>query len=764
MLFYTALFNAMQSCLVRLWTVHRVDKAWIKTEDIDLGHYVAIRKEFDRLESKLNREKSSTAGSTNNNSNATTTGTGESSTWELFREALSDLSFRIRHPHYSRRKEQLLVPIRFHELRAHFIDSNNLPPKFKVSHYLKRSLTSVLLDFVHISSGAWILLMATANFLYFISGMIMNALKEAVLVEEFLLGIFFALMIFFVVFAFVLYFKMKSIFSKILYMKLTDINDTEEEEHTKTWRGFTVLNSRNSSNNKSKSVDQVKLFWWNNPHLIIEATQYMQFGYALGLAMVFTYYKDFLENWNVVNPNILLLGLVVSYIIFLFLMSVIIPWYTLCTSMGQLVNKQRLHETLAKLKLSEEIRNKESLEEERKAEEELARRKREIKAKIEAKNAEAATKSANSSSNVSRFAKSLPISMQGSHDSLDVTKSPRMSIFRNSKVDSRPIDSLVQSEGGKGRWLKHSRKKSLSDGVQFMMPNIVSSVHGDSGSTSPTSANSRLSAAAAEQLGAVDEAQDVADESQNNPSAPTKRRNRKSISDSVALMRAMNQPSGSFEHGTESQSQQQSKPVPLSNEVSMDKSKPRSNSLEEPPNVKSASNFNDFKSFISMAPAETASNPSDSSWGQHDTKIHPEKSLGKENGSTMLSTKVASSGSLTRLCEESELSPQRLSKNLDHFDVKQGERPRRRSVQGKPDKIQRRHRRKKSHSEGVALMRSSYLPKDLMHSSDNTNMPSTKTDSSCSLTRLCELSQISTQVSWKTVFRGLLQLYFLALI
>ena len=500
-------------------------------------------------------------------------------------------------------------------------------------------------------------------------------------------------------------------------MKLTDINDdAEEEEHTKTWRGFTVLNSRNSANNKSKSVDQVKLFWWNNPHLIIEATQYMQFGYALGLAMVFTYYKDFLENWNVVNPNILLLGLVVSYIIFLFLMSVIIPWYTLCTSMGQLVNKQRLHETLAKLKLSEEIRNKESLEEERKAEEELARRKREIKAKIEAKNAEAASRAANASSNVSRFAKSLPISMQGSHDSVDVTKSPRMSIFRNSKVDSRPIDSLVQSEGGKGRWLKHSRKKSLSDGVQFMMPNLVS-LQGDSDSTSPTSANSRLSAAAAEQLGAVDEAQDVADETHNNPSAQTRRQNRKSISDSVALMRAMNQP---FELGNESQLQQQSESVPLHNEVvSVDKSKPRSNSLEEPPNVKSASNSNDVSSFLSMAHVDTASNPSDSSWGQHDSKPHPEK-LEKENGSTMPSTKVVSSGSLTRLCELSELSPQRLNKDQDQFHVQQEEKPRRRSVQGKPDKMQRRHRRKKSHSEGVALMRSSYLPKDLIQSSDNT--------------------------------------------
>ena len=106
MLFYTALFNAIQSCLVRLWTVHRTDKSWSKTEDIDIGHYVAIRKEFDRLESKLNR------GPDPNNNVPPQQQQSSSSCWESFREAMSDLAFKIKHPHLSRRKEQLLVPIR----------------------------------------------------------------------------------------------------------------------------------------------------------------------------------------------------------------------------------------------------------------------------------------------------------------------------------------------------------------------------------------------------------------------------------------------------------------------------------------------------------------------------------------------------------------------------------------------------------------------------------------------------------------------------
>jgi len=475
---------------------------------------------------------------------------------------MHDLAFKIRHPYLSRRKNQLLLVIRFHALRAHFIDSNNLPPKFKVSHYLKRSLTSVLLDFVHISPAAWICLMATANLLYFLSGMLLNSTQTSLEVEEFLMYIFFALMVLFVAFAFVLFFKMKSIFSNILHMKLT-VYESQESSRRKTWIDGAVRSG-------TKYVDQVTLFWWNNPHIIIVAMQYMQFGYALGIAMIFTYYKDFSSSYTLVNPIYLLLVLLLSYLIFLHFVSVIIPWYTLCTSMGQLVNKERLHETFAKMKLSEEIRKKETLDEERKFEEEMARRKKEI----EAKNAVAAAR-------VSDVPMLSNLSIEDPHHSEQRKGSAGMlNIFRNRSSDasdgpSSP-SSLEQRKGSTGMvrtfqdrsgdafdegqrksWLRHTRKKSLSDGVLSMMPSIDLHHGGlsrsDSGSPTGSSGSARLSAAAALQLHIADEDEPQLDESLFKTEVESSYRNllaqpvhvkreryrlTKSISDNVAFMRA----------------------------------------------------------------------------------------------------------------------------------------------------------------------------------------------------------------------------------
>ena len=418
----------------------------------------------------------------------------------------------------------------FHELRVHFIESNNLPPKFKVSHYLKRSLTTVLLDFVHISSYAWILLMATANLLYFLSGMILSVTGTSLDVEEFLMYIVFALMVIFVAFAFVLYFKMKSIFSNILHMKLT-LYDRDTASRI-IWRG-------SSSSGGAIAVDQEALFWWNNPHLIIVITQYMQFGYALGLAIIFTYYKDFAQSYNIVDPNVCLAALLLSYVTFLSLVSVIIPWYTLCTSMGQLVNKERLNETLAKLKLSEEIRKNETMEEERKAQKEIERRKQEVNAKIEAAAVKSSSKTyENGSQNLGPRKKE---------------SSRLLSIFRDRSSDALDIGPSVCSGQMKGSfdegpkatrsWLRHTRGKSLSDGVQFMTTNAC--LHGDilqSGSSSPTG-SSRLSAAAAEQLNGTDDEPAQLDGSQDEArhlSQGRRHSRKKSISDNVALMKSVN--------------------------------------------------------------------------------------------------------------------------------------------------------------------------------------------------------------------------------
>lgn len=220
--------------------------------------------------------------------------------------------------------------------------------------------------------------------------------------------------------------------------------------------------------------------------------------------------------------------------------------------MGQLVNKERLHETLAKLKLSEEIRKNETMEEERKAQEEIERRKQEVKAKKKAAAAKASSKTSRLSNE------------NGSQNSDQRKKesSRLLSIFRNRSSDALDVGPSVSSgqmkgsfdEGSKAtrRWLRHTRGKSLSDGVQFMTTNAC--LQGDilsSGSSSPTG-SSRLSAAAAEQLSSTDdEPAQLADGSQDDALArPIHSRRRhprkKSISDSVALMRSVNNTTDPF--------------------------------------------------------------------------------------------------------------------------------------------------------------------------------------------------------------------------
>ena len=104
--------------------------------------------------------------------------------------------------------------------------------------------------------------------------------------------------------------------------------------------------------------------------------------------------------------------------------------------------------------------------------------------------------------------------------------------------------SALDDDGESKSWLRHAREKSLSDGVQFMS-NITLS-----GSNSPTTGSSRLSPAAAQQLGTADEDEPQCDLSGVSYSMSPldrpihRRRGRhrlgKSISDNVALMRAMN--------------------------------------------------------------------------------------------------------------------------------------------------------------------------------------------------------------------------------
>ena len=289
-------------------------------EDIEVAHYVAIRKEYDRLERNIQHyrpryigsltERAWPTGSLDIGSESQSSSCRES--WEFFQGAMSDLALSIRHFRLYRRRDELLHIVRFHELRVHFIECNNLPPKFKVSSYLERSLRNVLVDFVHISPLAWISVMAIANLLFFVTAMILNNTRASPGTGKFLLYTFVTLMVLSVASTIVLYFKMRHIVFKIQHMKLSHQSVRP-----------TLISALNEGT--TKSFDQLDLFWGSNPRFVITIIQFLQFGYALGFAGILSYFLTWREN-SVIFIEFTV-GLLLSYAISTKVFSdCILPW------------------------------------------------------------------------------------------------------------------------------------------------------------------------------------------------------------------------------------------------------------------------------------------------------------------------------------------------------------------------------------------------------------------------------------------------------
>ena len=187
-LFYTAIFNAFQSVLVAIVTTRASSQLWIRTEHLQLDHYVEIREEFDRVKSLYQEE----------------------SGWGI----------RFQYPNLRARYSELLVQVRFHELRIQFLEGNDLPFDLKVSEYLKRSEQSVLIHLVHVSALAWLLLTGGLNLIYFLMGMVAYITEDLSIVGDSLVWIFFTTMIAFILICLALLVKMRRIFQSILYVCL----------------------------------------------------------------------------------------------------------------------------------------------------------------------------------------------------------------------------------------------------------------------------------------------------------------------------------------------------------------------------------------------------------------------------------------------------------------------------------------------------------------------------------------------------------------
>ena len=361
LLFYTAIVNALFS-IVTAMIVTRISKQlWIQTELLEMYHYNDIQQTFQQIQKELNALHSTQGKAVKKSEEEDDTPPPPVSTsdpevgtradendasatiWEdpwtygqmNVRNFYTSMIDHIRYPNLKYQYDTLLAQIRFHDLRSHIISSYQLPKQLKISNYLMRcSEQTVLMKLVHVSSLAWLLLTGCVCIFYFVLGIVFYKYEDQTLIGTSLSIIYVGWMLSFVILCFVLSNKTKSIFYTLLH-------DTE------LWNVAT-----NSIQEKERLAQkQLALFWYSEPALIIKLIQFMQFGYAASLSTVIVF-------WTEIDDGIIpmygyVVTLVFCYLLFTHVTGHAIPRYTLCTSLGQLVNDRYLRETVALYRLNE---------------------------------------------------------------------------------------------------------------------------------------------------------------------------------------------------------------------------------------------------------------------------------------------------------------------------------------------------------------------------------------------------------------------------
>lgn len=359
LLFYTALINAFQSVLTAVVVTRVSREMWVVTEMVEKNHYVEIRLEFDRVERELFRVRNGRQrrGGRPRNQQSGTFGNNSSQDWGRGSlgntpryESAMDLAFEfnghsiaivwktfvdyIRHPALQRKYNKLLVQVRFHELRLHFLQCYDLPHKLSISDYLIRCEQSVLMKLVSVSSTAWLLLTGAVSLVYYVLGMVYYKYKDQDLVGRALNWIFFWCIAVFVIISVLVSNNMKSIFQKIMEEKsMWDVHVTDADEKERL------------------SKQQLALFWGAQPKNIIVLIQFMQFGFAVAISTVVVFWEEISDGDVGMQWFLLAIGL--CYTLFVLVTGRVIPRYTLCTSLGQLVDERRLRETVALFRLNE---------------------------------------------------------------------------------------------------------------------------------------------------------------------------------------------------------------------------------------------------------------------------------------------------------------------------------------------------------------------------------------------------------------------------
>jgi hypothetical protein len=155
--------------------------------------------------------------------------------------------------------------------------------------------------------------------------------------------------------------KMTWIFHCIMYMKFISQTNVGEQQDSEQASSRTL-------DGAVHGFEQQSLFWGSSPKYITTILQFMQFGFALALSILLVF-------WDEIDPSpgspgiqggYYVLAVFVGYACFVYIMSHVVPRFTLCSSVGQMVDQRRLHETLARhhLELAQRARQQALMERE----------------------------------------------------------------------------------------------------------------------------------------------------------------------------------------------------------------------------------------------------------------------------------------------------------------------------------------------------------------------------------------------------------------
>ena len=137
-LFFVAIINALMGCIIYILAMQVAESRWVNMEALDTNHYVAIRAQFHQVQKQLRNLENPN----NNNHHSTTTSMDKNDEFStnddtvvtndrivtltqiLGRNDMFKAVLRKKHT-------SLLVQLRFHDLRVHFIEKHNLPATFR---------------------------------------------------------------------------------------------------------------------------------------------------------------------------------------------------------------------------------------------------------------------------------------------------------------------------------------------------------------------------------------------------------------------------------------------------------------------------------------------------------------------------------------------------------------------------------------------------------------------------------------------------------